>query len=361
MASISTAEAQAWAAANYQGYLFSVAATTLIVYELILTLGDEIRLVWGRKNPSAILFFLNKFILLGLAVASALPMTTLMSCEGTSVLYDIVAISNMSVCAVVAAIRVHVVSGKKWCMSALVLLLGLVPVGTNLFLDSKTTYGIMTISLLAPNTCIEYYGFSNAVYMKSKYFTPIHLLSLEPMHISLDLFTTRIFAIVSDVAVLAVTWYYTYDAGQIMSHLIGRNSSTLAGLLLQDGTLYFVALVLLNVADIIFSTTGGGVGDGVDSLNAFIFPMSAILISRFLLHIREAAYHTHVDFGTETPSFVRSRHLLWETSQFSSVAFVGSGLRRLGDGLDSDTVVPQAGQSDVQHCAESGPGLSESA
>jgi len=86
--------------------------------------------------------------------------------------------------------------------------------------------------------------------------------------------------------------------------------------MLEDGTLYFVVLTLLNIADIIVYT----ITDGAQELSVFISPISAILTSHFLLHIRKAANHNmHIE--SQTPSFVHTGDVMPTRSWISSVEF----------------------------------------
>jgi len=73
----------------------------------------------------------------------------------------------------------------------------------------------------------------------------------------------------------------------------------------------------------------------------FIFPISSILVSRFLLHVREVAELTEVDFGSETPSFVRSRSLaaMQMRSQVSPVVFARNGTEQESNGPEVEALL----------------------
>jgi len=99
--------------------------------------------------------------------------------------------------------------------------------------------------------------------------------------------------------VFAATWFHSYKIVRAIPQLSWFNKSvTLSVVMIRDGTLYFVALSLLNMADIIVSV----VNTPVQNLVAFINPLTSILISRFLLDIREVASYSRVDVGLDTSS-----------------------------------------------------------
>ncbi|EED79997.1 predicted protein [Postia placenta Mad-698-R] len=102
----------------------------LVAYYMILTLADEVRLMWGRKSISTILYFVNRLVMLGTVVMNApLPTNTLLSVQ---LVDKIVALVAMTVLAVVAALRALAVSKRNWYITLPILALGLVPVGANL-------------------------------------------------------------------------------------------------------------------------------------------------------------------------------------------------------------------------------------
>ncbi|KAI0916180.1 hypothetical protein AcV5_003188 [Taiwanofungus camphoratus] len=96
------------------------------------------------------------------------------------------------------------------------------------------------------------------------------------------LIATRICLIVSDLIVVAVTWYNTHDfMHPIQSHV----KHSLAKLLTRDGTLYFLLLLMINIIHIILFTL-----NVFQDFAGFTAPISSILMSRFLLNIRQIRY-----------------------------------------------------------------------
>jgi len=87
-----------------------VSLSALMLYEYIITIGEEVQLIWSRKlaSFSAFLFFMNRFVLIGLIVTGVLtivPASNLLSCKDVSLPYGIFALFTYLIWAVVSAQR----------------------------------------------------------------------------------------------------------------------------------------------------------------------------------------------------------------------------------------------------------------
>ncbi|KAJ8473514.1 hypothetical protein ONZ51_g7812 [Trametes cubensis] len=102
----------------------------------------------------------------------------------------------------------------------------------------------------------------------------------------------RLPMIIADVIVILVTWKTQYNA-----YNMGKGLPTpmrLTAIVLRDGTIYFVILTVLNILQLLFEEiqvlTTGGLGQAQSSdLVVFVEPITAILTSEFLTHLRDAA------------------------------------------------------------------------
>ncbi|KAF9816642.1 hypothetical protein IEO21_03947 [Rhodonia placenta] len=193
----------------------------LIAYYMILTLADDVRLMWGRKSISTILYFVNRLVMLGTVVMNApLPTNTLLSVQ---LVDKIVALVAMTVLAVVAALRALAVSKRNWYITLPILALGLVPVGTNINQDTN------------PNSTRW----------------------LDFKVISTDYHVAR--------------WY-------------------------ANGALYFLTISAINVAALLVDTI-----EEIDvNIGALLNALSSILVSQFLMHLREAADRSTGELGTRS-------------------------------------------------------------
>ncbi|EMD34572.1 hypothetical protein CERSUDRAFT_97167 [Gelatoporia subvermispora B] len=80
-------------------------------------------------------------------------------------------------------------------------------------------------------------------------------------------------------------------------------ATPLATMMLRDGTIYFLALLALNIIQIVGWTTNSF----IYAATAFETPLSSMIVSRFLMDLRRAAYAgTGEPSGETHPSFVRS-------------------------------------------------------
>lgn len=112
----------------------------------------------------------------------------------------------------------------------------------------------------------------------------------------------RASSMISDAIVIIVTWYYTYTRHRSVFRLDCQAS--LAALLIQDGTLYFVIFLIMNIARIIVVCTHvrvitvlavllcpdlSMIFQIIDIVPEFMITLSTVLICRFFLDVRTVA------------------------------------------------------------------------
>ncbi|PCH39410.1 hypothetical protein WOLCODRAFT_29554 [Wolfiporia cocos MD-104 SS10] len=186
-------------------------------------------------------------------------------CEPVAILSLVFDWAILTIWAVLSAFRVHAFSQRR-LLTILTLLLGLTPVVEDMVFNfTRVTYIIVHIGPV--NICEQHLAFSERDLGKG-------------------LIACRACAIVSDLIVLAATWHGVHHSRwrrDWRRSLDGRPSLT--GLLAIHGTLYFLFVLLLYIADMIYHWLYSS-----DALQAFITPMLSILISRFILSIRNICY-----------------------------------------------------------------------
>ncbi|PCH33306.1 hypothetical protein WOLCODRAFT_135050 [Wolfiporia cocos MD-104 SS10] len=245
------------------------AANCLVFYEYGITLSDEIALVWGSGGwLSKWLFLLNRYSMLVsalLEILVVLPWGTIPSCVAYNVVITLFELIPLVLWAVFSGIRVYAVSspGRRWYLVCLVVVLGLVPVATNVY------YNLVETRYMISET--EQSGDTATCYVNE-------LLSTTTSNMLVV--TTRSCSIASDILVLAVTCIALAKPARL-GRLIGVH--VFAELLLRDGVVYFTFLLLLNVAQIGLGTTGSAYYDVCGTL---LSPMTSIVISRMLLNMR---------------------------------------------------------------------------
>ncbi|PCH44714.1 hypothetical protein WOLCODRAFT_26979 [Wolfiporia cocos MD-104 SS10] len=192
------------------------AANCLVFYEYAITLSDEVALVWGSGGwVSKWLFIWNRYSILVyalFAILDVLPWNTIPSCVAYYVVSTLLGLISLVLWAVFSGIRVYAISGRRWNLVCLAVILGLVPVATNVYNLVQMRY---TISEPGQN------GDTAACYTTS-------LLSATTFNILIVI--DRTCSIASDVLVLAITWIALKPAR--LGRLIGTHA--LAGILLRD-------------------------------------------------------------------------------------------------------------------------------
>ncbi|EED82202.1 predicted protein [Postia placenta Mad-698-R] len=196
-------------------------------------------------------------------------------------LNDVSAISPL-----VAALRVHAVTARNWRWVLPVWLLGMVPIGTNIVSMLSMTRGIIVVPDARDMDC-----HSTWVYGQMS-------------------IITRGSVIVSDILVVAATWYYISRTSSVKTQLVRdmwAARPNLTTVMFRDGTLYFLTISLLNIVDLIVNVITISGSSYVLDLTSFNTAISSILISRFLICIREAAERPKQALGSQSLSFIDSQ------------------------------------------------------
>ncbi|EED85792.1 predicted protein [Postia placenta Mad-698-R] len=201
---------------------------------------------------------------------------------------------------VVAALRVHAVTGRSWHWVLPVWLLGIVPIGTNIWRMTQET-----LAVVPQLGCMSSVSISEAIN---------------------NMMDTRASVVVSDILVVSATWYYISHINSVRTQLVRdmwASRPNLTTVMFRDGTLYFLIISLLNVVDLVLTTiTIGGVRSFyMTDITSLITVMSSILICRFLICIREAAERSTQALGSQSLSFVDSQGSPSPQPWLSSVEF----------------------------------------
>ncbi|PIL22981.1 hypothetical protein GSI_15678 [Ganoderma sinense ZZ0214-1] len=153
----------------------------------------------------------------------------------------------------------------------------------------------------------------------------------------------RVGVIIADAIVLCVTWHVTYRSNSVLRHALARPSGgkrTFSSTLLRDGTLYFGLLFIMNVIYLILTMFP----TEVDSLTQvsyvveFSEPLTAILISRFLLNLQEVNRDLDVSSsGTTAQTWTPGPGPSLDTVVFADSRVVGPmGLPLSSSAMDED-------------------------
>ncbi|KAI0780855.1 hypothetical protein BD413DRAFT_13936 [Trametes elegans] len=91
-----------------------------------------------------------------------------------------------------------------------------------------------------------------------------------------------------DCLALIVTWRKTYETSRTLHEALHSQALSLSSVMLNGGIIYFCCLAVLNILDVILCVLGVQGQDAVigSYVIAFLDPLSALLVCRFLLDLR---------------------------------------------------------------------------
>ncbi|RDX47651.1 hypothetical protein OH76DRAFT_724843 [Lentinus brumalis] len=237
------------------------AASVLFIYDTVITFDREVAYFWTAKRTGAsILFFANKWISMMVYVMAWLNIVPLLgpSDKAMTVLQFVPG-------AAFSALRAFVLVRSR-LLGLLVLVLSLAPVGVNLVLYSFQLSGVNLPSF----GCLQIDNTPAALTLRF-----VVLISRIPL-------------IIADILLIYVTWS-TLCNGDALKNIRQSKRLTLSDILFRGGTIYFVILSILNILQLVLTLTSAAIdGNEGSVVTAFTAPITAILISRFLLELQEA-------------------------------------------------------------------------
>ncbi|PCH42221.1 hypothetical protein WOLCODRAFT_101722, partial [Wolfiporia cocos MD-104 SS10] len=155
----------------------------------MMTLSEEVRLIWGRRPTGAtIVFLVNRYLVLIFGVAILLQ--TVAWDTALVMLYYTTNVLLYVIMAVFSALRAYAIARCKWCFALITLALGLVPAVANVYFEARSSYAFVEFINNMP-ICNFTDHYSSKAYNRV-------------------IMASRICAISSDAIVIALTWYYTF-------------------------------------------------------------------------------------------------------------------------------------------------------
>ncbi|OSD05849.1 hypothetical protein PYCCODRAFT_1465172 [Trametes coccinea BRFM310] len=137
---------------------------------------------------------------------------------------------------------------------------------------------------------IRYYALLSLLLLQAGSLAPMSddSISSSTIRNSLGVALSRSCMIVSDLLVIAVTWWYAARGG--WNKQIGLRRPSLVRVMVVNGTVYFLVLTVLNVLHLMltFLSTLMSATDPLSQIAIFTDPLTAILICRLLLALHEA-------------------------------------------------------------------------
>ncbi|KAI0769503.1 hypothetical protein BC629DRAFT_1533368 [Irpex lacteus] len=228
------------------GSYITRSATGLFFYECIITLSQEVDVVWRRKWTAITwLYALTRYCEVLDQIVTFLPvgnLTALIHIDAALHLVQPLCYGWFS------ALRVYALFHDRRLVAVIVFLLNLVPFATNMFNYTHTAISANEVCIAVPTES-------------------------SGLHLSLSLLT-RMAVIMSDVLVLAVTWTKTAQAYGEAKRL--KIKAPLARMLLRD---------VSNVLEVIDSNIP--VMEYLSVIEPFFDILPQIIVCRFILNLRQ--------------------------------------------------------------------------
>ncbi|RPD76860.1 hypothetical protein L226DRAFT_569102 [Lentinus tigrinus ALCF2SS1-7] len=271
----------------------AVGSVALIVYEHLLTVMQEYRVIWQRKiSVPMVLFIINRYGLLAFGIIYLLstflwwrddlvryPFSSRMAtgpgltCEifGRLQIAFIVILDLVHV--VFSSLRIHAINNRNWWWT------------TGIF-----TLGFIATSFNIADLIMASFGTGNPI--------------IEGCFASVGLFGSSPdswYRISLDVVVLGITWYRT--AGIVKAARSVNVDTSVVSVLLRDGTTYFFMTLAINIAGIVTLVAGLNSLSVEASVQVFLsvqwtspetlmpHSLNAVTMSRFILNLRVASSH----------------------------------------------------------------------
>lgn len=241
---------------------------TILVYDVVITFKDEVSCVWKRRKLSGatVLFVLNRYSYLAsmfFYVLTNFGHDEKTRCTGLQAVYYMFEGIALTVTALVSALRVWAIMGQLWTPFLLILPISLSVPAMNFWFWTTLTYTPISSPLDAP--------FGGCLFFPA----------VDPNILTRVSTSNHVLSIVTDAFVLIATWSKTLH---IKKQAFGLGVRLrLSTLLNRDGTIYFLVLLLLNIASLVIDHTSLA---AYNPMALYIDTASCILISRLLLHLR---------------------------------------------------------------------------
>ncbi|KAI0331745.1 hypothetical protein GY45DRAFT_1335978 [Cubamyces sp. BRFM 1775] len=236
-------------------FFISCAATALAFYEYLITIRLEVQQIWKRDASGAtILFVMTRYFMLldrVFVVIGLYPIGDVGSCSAVLWLHASTTSILIAVMSAIAAIRIFALWNRDYVLLIIVMLTGVFPAFANLFLRSASTVYIVP--------------------------TKFYTCQYAPTAVTAQSY--KAYGIV-----VVLTWLKTYRVYALTRRI--RFRTDYSTLILRDGAVYFLATCVLNFVAIVYIWM-----TGTNLLNDLIVTLSAILMARFLLNLRDQRAH----------------------------------------------------------------------
>ncbi|THG94966.1 hypothetical protein EW026_g6602 [Hermanssonia centrifuga] len=145
------------------------AMTALVAYEYLLSIDQEVALIWRRKWTGATwLFATNRYLLIANVVVAVLPGVSQTSCVGGSGVFEVIQLAQYIIFALFSALRIYALWDRNGVLFFLILAMSLTPVAINIYLFSHATEVFEDDPVFGPGCDFFYTGVSQIDYLHCK-------------------------------------------------------------------------------------------------------------------------------------------------------------------------------------------------
>ncbi|KAI9061151.1 hypothetical protein FKP32DRAFT_1759891 [Trametes sanguinea] len=229
-----------------QDIYIALASAALLVYDYLLTLSDEARLMWrSSTNLSTILYRVIRYSTIVTVLCSTLyqllgpqALSDRFPSIGCQSLCDIVVISQLvtaTASSSFVAVRLAALWSSNWYLGVFLFLMGMINASSFGQVLDLTFRGDLAPAPL-PGCIEDIDNFSTG--LLSSYYLPIAMSSINMAYEMLCFLLT------------AIKTYGTYMSAR---RYLGSNSLPLSGLLLRDGSLYFIVMIALGTSNVAYT------------------------------------------------------------------------------------------------------------
>ncbi|KAJ3554759.1 hypothetical protein NM688_g2940 [Phlebia brevispora] len=244
----------------------TIACLAFVCYEYLITLKYEYEFLWRRKwTGSTWLFLANRYVLLAVIILTQVALQICHNITLTNFL-DVFYELPVLILAVFSALRVFALLDRAYATAGCVFALGLVPVLVYF------SY-ISTKSASSPIIMWTIQFWARHVTMITRYLPQRCSTTLAGLMCMMS----------ADVIAVITTWMKTYRhvrQGTSIGMNVGFSTA-----ILHFGTLYFVVLCVVNVADILILSIPAF--QTADPMANFSNILPNIVLSRFLINLRQ--------------------------------------------------------------------------
>jgi len=272
----------------------------VLVYDYALLIGEEVELMWSTKfRLSTLLYFIIRYPVIARLLFYVFHTDGEYQCTQILRFGDALSVLSNAAANIVLVARTYAISGKNKPILVITGFLGTSVIGLNCFLVgmSKCDLPVDPPSLIIANVASSFGR------------------------------------ILFDLIVVVVTIFHTIRMARVQRQLNRRH--TLAGLILQSGSVYFCTVLMVALGSILSAFF---MPAALKGMLAFAdIPAGAILISRFLIDLRRCMNEPTTGTGTT----------LHDTSLSTFRAAVGSAHSRITDEFSGPVASSDSDDEDI--------------